>query len=159
MVYFPSPKCYRMLKSCSRQREDGALVTLVAEMLSSIDFASSCLIDDLKSEYSAKDDVALVYFYLDGSDYQPLDVATLYRTFVHQLVLQVPGVPRDLNLRSRYRNKDDLDAQKEWRRLYKSLGQSFSRLFIVLDASDECQEFIDLSDMMELLIELLKTEN
>lgn len=157
MVYPASPRWYKMTDSCSWQREDGALVIPIANTLDSTDRASSRLIDDIKSECFARDDTALIYFYVDGSDHQPLDVTTLYRTFVRQLVLQIPGVPRGLDVHYRYRRENDLGTSKEWRYRYESLLHNFGKLFIVLDALDECQEFIDLNEMMTILSELLRT--
>jgi hypothetical protein len=64
-------------------------------------------------------------------------------------------VPRALDIHLRHWQPDDVTSKKELRRLYQTFVEDFSKIYIVIDALDECQEFIELDDMVQVLTELL----
>lgn len=96
----------------------------------------------------------MVYFYIDGSNRQLLSIDTLYKSFVYQVALQLPGLPYELDKKLRYGPIED----REFRRLYKKLLKNFSKIYIVIDGLDECQEFIEFDDMVQVLADLLDPE-
>lgn len=119
------------------------------------DTTSSRIIEDLRSECIANGDNAILYFYVDGSDHQPLSIDTFYSSFVYQLALQSHGVPYALDIYLRHRRPDDVTSKTELRRLYLELVEGFCKIYVVIDALDECQEFIELDDMVQVLTDLL----
>lgn len=116
---------------------------------------SSRIIEDLQSECIANDDAAILYFYIDGSDHQPLSIDTLYSSFTYQLALQLPGVPYALDKHLGRWHPDDVTSKRRWGELYRDLIEDFSKVYIVIDALDECQDFIELDDIVKVLADLL----
>lgn len=119
------------------------------------DGVSSRIIEDLRAESTTDDSVATVYFYVDGSNHQPLSISTFYGSFVRQLALQTPGLPPALENFFEFRHRRNIVSDHELVELYKKSLNDFAKIRIVIDALDECQEFFDLGDMIQMLTELL----
>lgn len=141
----------------SWKREDGAMVSHTSYQRSTTDTdtISSRIIDDLQSGFTFNGDAAILYFYIDGSDHHSLAIDMLYSSFVYQLSHQIFGVPLALEDHFRYRQPEQITPGAQWLKLYGQLCHQFRKIYIVIDALDECQEFIELDDMAEMLTKLL----
>jgi hypothetical protein len=64
-------------------------------------------------------------------------------------------VPRALDIHLGCSRPDDVRSNTELCRLYQNLVEEFSKIYIVIDALDECQEFIELDHMVRELTKLL----
>lgn len=96
---------------------------------------------------------------MDGSDEQPLDVQSLYRTFTAQLSTQVGDLPEELKDLYEYCVGDygkQSTTDDEWRRVFMSMTQSFDHVYLVVDALDECEESIGLGVMIDFIQDIWK---
>lgn len=93
---------------------------------------------------------------MDGSDQRPLDVECLYRTFTGQLASQTQALPDDLKWFYQLHGREgspqhDLITNEQWCDLFKNLAQEFDDVYIVIDAVDECEEFMGLEMIMDFI--------
>lgn len=122
------------------------------------DDSSANMIEDIWSKRALNDSVALIYYYIDGAGHLSLDTDVLYRTFLQQLMQQVSDLPDEFKWF--FEDRDDnmfmyLDESKE---LLRMLVREFSRLYVIIDALDECQESMSLEGMLEFVDDVTSTD-
>lgn len=92
---------------------------------------------------------AIVYFYVDGSENLPLDACTVNRTFLSQLVEQIPSLVSELEGRSYVEMTNRPER-------YLRMGlRSVEHLYVVVDGLDECEDSLGLQGAVEFLVETM----
>lgn len=107
---------------------------------------TSTVINCLKHKYQSSE-VGLAYFFCDYKDLMKQDPSTVLRTLLNQLITQNIAVYRNVQKFSKEQYKDDrvanlaplsLDLIRS--NVSQFLDGSFQRVFIVIDAVDECHD-------------------
>lgn len=100
---------------------------------------ASIVIDDLPQRFSGREDVGLAYIYFNFKDPAKQEVHDLLSSLVKQLAQSRPSLPEALG--STYdaheKKRTKMSTQEVLDSLH-SIASSFSRLFVVMDALDEC---------------------
>jgi Cdc6-like AAA superfamily ATPase len=117
----------------------------------------SIIIDDLWKQFEAHNDIAVVYLYCSFKRQQEQRLVDLLATLVRQLFQErshLPGTVRSMYQRHVSRNtRPSID---ELRDVLRSLTGTYSRVFFVVDALDECTNLDRTCDV--LLAELFQLQ-
>nr|POF00992.1 serine/threonine-protein kinase tnni3k [Quercus suber] len=120
---------------------------------------SSAVVNDLVAQPTKGEDSALptirVYFYFDFRDVEKQSVSDLLCALTHQLATQLSNIPDEVcTLHDRYKGKKSRPSSKELLTLLLEIARTyFHRVYVVIDALDECKERASLSDALRFLIQ------
>lgn len=106
------------------------------------------IIENIK-QLCTKDSAAMLYFYVDGSESLPLDEGVLNRTFLTQLVKQLP---RD---KQKFRYEDPVAMAKDPLSYLRMALKEIDRLYVLVDGLDECEDSIGLQGAIEFLVKTM----
>lgn len=102
---------------------------------------ASVVIDELESQYGINHDVGIAYFYCNYQhiDDQSQKLENLLAAILRQLVQGLFPIPDTVHgLHKKHRTKGTRPSVEEMTKVLRSTVAHFSRLFIVIDALDEC---------------------
>jgi hypothetical protein len=101
----------------------------------------------------------IVYFFFDFNDIAKQSVEGMVRSLIYQLVAKADGVPKTVqNLYSKHQSAPSVASPprpEEWQKVLIALLQDTERLFIFIDALDECAES-ESQDLQETIQRLFK---
>ena len=101
---------------------------------------ASAIIDFLEQTFAAPD-IGIAFLYCHYKDRAEQTSIDLIASLLRQLVEQSPGIPEDLRRSYRqYKQRKIRLKQREYTNLLSSVVASFTRVFIVIDALDECDQ-------------------
>lgn len=100
---------------------------------------TSILIEELHSLYGHKSDVGIAFVYCNFKRHEEQDLEHLLASLLRQLAQSKSSVPESLKLLYNYhRNKDSRLSIDDICKVLSLASEDFSRVFIVIDALDEC---------------------
>lgn len=118
---------------------------------------SSTSIEDLTNKFWTTPDTAVAYFYFAFDDYEFQSVGGMLRSLIAQLSLQSNALPGPI--KAVYKNCSNGQTQMSFamsQDLLHDLVDEHDRVFIVLDALDECTERHCLISTLELIAQWQK---
>lgn len=100
----------------------------------------SSIIERLRTSYQAREDYAVLYFYFDFSDGAKQSVASMVKSLIYQLVSSSTSGPPDsaMELYTKCNAGADAPTVDELIGTFTSLLESSRRIFLCVDALDEC---------------------
>ena len=102
-------------------------------------------------------DIGLAYIYFNYKDAEQQSVTNLVASLVHQLVPRNSNLANDLaSLYEIHITKDTRPSRNDYIQLLKAAVAAFNKVFIIIDALDECVE--DDGTRQDLVEELLKLQ-
>lgn len=130
---------------CSRSWKDSFKVRELAlnhQFFLFRDGDSGTVIEKLLSDFSQDPHVAVAYFYFDFRDPEKQTTSGMLLSLIHQLSVQVKLVPEAVfQLYDRYKGEKSRPSAQELSRLLVAIArQHYRKVFVVLDALDECAE-------------------
>ena len=115
---------------------------------------SSTIIQDVISNYQSEPRIAVAYFYFDFNDLDKQSTENLIRSLIVQLSAQCLDVPRSLQLAySRSQNGQNQLTADELKILLRQIIKSFSSIYVLLDALDECTDREELLQFIQVLVD------
>lgn len=115
---------------------------------------SSTIIQDVISNYQFEPTIAVAYFYFDFNDLDKQCTENLIRSLIVQLSAQCLHVPRSLQLAySRSQNGQNQLTADELKILLRQILKSFSSIYVLLDALDECTDREELLQFIQALVD------
>ena len=101
----------------------------------------------------------IVYFFFDFNDIAKQSVEGMVRSLIYQLVAKADGVPKTVqDLYSKHQSVPSVASPprpEEWQKVLIALLQDTGRLFVFIDALDECAES-ESQDLLETIQKLFK---
>lgn len=111
---------------------------------------SCTVIENLFDRGSFKNDTAMLYFYFDFNDTAKQSYEKMIRSLIVQLSSRSPSTPSELkNLYSHCLNGEEQPAFQSLMGTLHDMMKYFAKLYIVLDALDECLDREDLLECIE----------
>jgi hypothetical protein len=102
---------------------------------------TSILVKDLIGRFEDNTTVGVAYIYCNFQSQQDQKPEQLLANLIKQLIRRQETFPRSVEaLYKRYRKINTRPLLQELSEVFQSLGKSYSRLFIVVDALDECED-------------------
>ena len=103
---------------------------------------SSIVIEHLRRELQLNDDVGVVFLYCSYKKQEEQKVGSLLSSVLRQLVQNRASIPGEVDhLYKTHRNEGTRPSTKEILSVICSVVSSLSRLYLVVDALDECASF------------------
>ena len=101
---------------------------------------TAIVIDDIYSQFQSDTSVGIAYLYCDFRRQHEQSVETLLANLLKQLAQEQASIP-DLvrTLYNQYRNQPKRPTLDEISSILRSVSILYSRIFIIVDALDECQ--------------------
>ena len=97
--------------------------------------------------------MAVAYFYFDFNDLDRLRTEKLIRSLIVQIAAQCPHLPEPLqSAYTRSRSGQEQPTVGDMKAILRQILQNFSRVYILLDALDECTDREDLLEFIEALM-------
>lgn len=111
------------------------------------------IVDDLWDQYAGDINVAIAYLYCSYNRQSEQNLRHMLGALVRQLFQEQEELPLPVkNLYTKHRNRGTSPSVDELKELLRKLSDLYSRLFIVIDALDECSNIEQ--DRDQLLDEL-----
>ncbi|KAL9118356.1 MAG: hypothetical protein Q9187_005101 [Circinaria calcarea] len=102
---------------------------------------ASIVIDDLWSKFQAESDVAIAFLFCNYKRQQEQKFEHLMSSLLAQLVKGRSNLPESIrNLHQRHVDRGTRPSIEEIITLFHSVSRSYSKIFIVVDALDECSK-------------------
>jgi Cdc6-like AAA superfamily ATPase len=99
---------------------------------------SSIIVDHLQAQFDSDADIGIAYIFCSYQPQQEQKPEDLLSSLLKQLTQDQPGVPTDVrNLYERHNPKGSPPSFDEIARVLHTIVQSYSRVFIIIDALDE----------------------
>jgi NACHT domain len=115
---------------------------------------SSIILDDLFQFCQSQYRWMVAYFYFDFSDSQKQTPEAMARSIITQLVRKCSMIPYSLYaLFSQYQQSSQQQSVELYLRVLKDVIHSFPRVYLVLDALDECGSRTELTDLLTVMAE------
>ena len=100
---------------------------------------SSIVVDDLWKHFDKYAECAVTYAYCSYKRQHEQTLANLIATLLRQLLQEMPDIPDAFqSLYQQYVHKNTRPSVQELRTLLHSVTENYSKVFIVIDALDEC---------------------
>lgn len=97
------------------------------------------VVDDLLTKFSAHGDVVVAYVYCNYRQHQEQKSEDFLLSILKQLLQRRPQIPEEAKeLYHRHQAKGSRPSCDEIRKLVHSIAELFPRVFIIIDALDEC---------------------
>jgi hypothetical protein len=115
-------------------------------------FHRSIIIDHLQTTYRFTANIACIYIYFEYRDRRRQDLANLLSSLLAQLVRSGDIISPDVKeIHQAWKRKGMYPSPDEYLRMLKSQAESFSKVFIVIDALDECLNDPETNTMNDFL--------
>ena len=99
---------------------------------------SSSIIKCLKDENDSNPETALAFFYFSFTDAKTQDIVEMLCSLIKQICCRRPDTPHSVESLTEYKEKGHRPYRKTLEKTLLDTIQGFSRVYIVLDALDEC---------------------
>jgi hypothetical protein len=114
---------------------------------------SSTVLEDLFDFCKLQQGYVVAYFYFDFSDPQTQDPEAMVRSVIAQLIRKCSVTPNSLDtLFSQHENNNQKPSIETYLEALKDLVQDFPRVYLVLDALDECGSRAELTDILTTMV-------
>ncbi|KAI9727372.1 MAG: hypothetical protein M1834_008443 [Cirrosporium novae-zelandiae] len=101
---------------------------------------SSIVINDLHERFRDDVDIGIMYLYFSYKEYDGQSLLDLLANLLKQLVQRQPILPAEVTqLYQHHNDKKTHKSTNEILTLLRSIAKTYSRIFIVIDALDECE--------------------
>jgi hypothetical protein len=98
------------------------------------------VVNDIETRFKNDATVGIAYIYCDFQRKDDQTISDLISNLVKQLARSQPSLPKTvIDLYDRYANKQTRPLLSEISKVLQSLTVLYSRVFIIIDALDECQ--------------------
>jgi NACHT domain len=115
---------------------------------------SSTILDDLFQFCQSQEGYVAAYFYFSFSDPQKQARELMIRSIIAQLIQRRSMIPNSLDtLFSLYPKNSQQASIEAYLRALRDLIQDFPRVYLVLDALDECGNRTELTDILTTIAE------
>jgi KaiC/GvpD/RAD55 family RecA-like ATPase len=115
---------------------------------------SSTILDDLFQFCQSQEGWTVAYFYFDFSDPQKQTPDAMVRSIITQLVRKCSIIPYSLDaLFSQYQRSSQQLSVEVYLGVLKDIIHSFPRIYLVLDALDECGSRTELTGLLTEMAE------
>jgi hypothetical protein len=116
---------------------------------------TAVVIDSLTAEFSNDPKIGIAYIYFDFSLQDKLKVDNLLASLLKQLIQGMSSLPMDVKeLYHRHKSRRTQPSLDEISRTLQSIASIYSRVFIIIDALNECQ----LSHGRDFMFELFRLQ-
>lgn len=116
---------------------------------------TSILINDLETRFQDDQSIGIAYIYCNFRRQDDQTADDLFASIVKQLAYKENGLPEEL--KSLYKKHETKKTRPSFNELYQILGSTvatYSRIFIIIDALDECSQ----DDRVRFLDEILSLQ-
>jgi len=97
------------------------------------------VVNDIQTQFAAHNDVAIAYLYCNFNRQTEQDLRRMLATLVRQLFQEQAQLPDSVTaLYKTHRDRATRPSTDELKRVLHSLVSSYKRVFLVIDALDEC---------------------
>jgi hypothetical protein len=102
---------------------------------------SSIIINHLQESVGMEQDIGVAYIFFDYGQQSEQNLFSILKSILKQLVLKLSFVPADLNMLYRSCQNDHSQPQHDqFAELLVTIANSYSRVYLVIDALDECSD-------------------
>lgn len=110
---------------------------------------SSTILEDLFESCQPQPGHVVAYFYFDFSDPQKQAAEAMVKSIITQLIRKCSTIPNVLDvLFSQYHRGSQQPSLEAYFEVLKDLIHDFPRVYLVLDALDECSNWTELTDIL-----------
>lgn len=103
---------------------------------------TSVVIEELFTRFENDSNTSIVYIYFNYQRQNEQQLEDLFASLLKQLVQEQPSIPESVkSLYDRHKYKRTRPSLDEILQTFQSVASVYSRVFIVVDALDECQVF------------------
>ena len=115
---------------------------------------SSTVLEDLFELCQPQPGHVVVYFYFDFSDPQKQAAEAMVKSIITQLIRRCSTIPHVLNaFFSQYHRGSQQPSMEAYLEVLEDLIHGFPRVYLVLDALDECRSRTELTDILVRIAE------
>ncbi|CAG9986795.1 unnamed protein product [Clonostachys byssicola] len=102
---------------------------------------AAIVVDDLCARFQNKSETCVVFVFCNFRRHPEQRFEDLLATLLKQMIQQQPSIPDDIKqFYSRHKKRRTRFSAEELSRMLQATTKLFSRIFIVIDALDECQK-------------------